>query len=117
MIRVWENSLVRFDRLALTGTESGTRRAEEVRLDLSAGHIFGTVPKLAEGSRYEIKFPAGMAHVLGTVYDVSAEGLIKVRTGSVSVTYLDSQKSQTVMTNHQFDVRTGLLQTIPAVDY
>jgi hypothetical protein len=117
MIRLWENSLVRFDRLALAGTESGTRRAEEVQLDLSAGHIFGTVPKLAEGSHYEIKFPAGVARVLGTAYDVSAEGLIKVREGSVSVTYLGSQKPQIVMSNQQFDVRTGVLWAIPEVDW
>jgi hypothetical protein len=113
MIRLWEGSRVRFDRLALGRSESGTRPAEDVRLDLSAGHVFGSVPKLAEGSRYEIKFPDGVARVLGTVYDVSVEGLIKVRVGSVSVTYLGSQKPQIVMSNQQFDVRTGVLCAIP----
>ena len=117
VIRLWENSHVRFDRLALARSESETRPAEEVLLDLSAGHMVGSVPKLAEGSRYEIKFPAGVARVLGAVYDISVEGLIKVRNGSVSVTYLDSQKPQIVLSNQQFDVRTGVLNTIPEADY
>lgn len=117
MIRLWENSRVRFDRLALGRSESGTRPAEEVQLDLSAGRVFGSVPKLAEGSRYEIRFPAGVVRVLGTVYDVSVEGFIKVREGSASVTYLGSQKPQIVMSNQQFDVRTRLLQAIPEVDW
>ena len=79
--------------------------------------MFGSVPKLVEGSRYEIKFPAGVARIRGTVYDVSAEGLIKVRSGSVSVTYLGSQEPQIVMGNQQFDVRTRVLATISECDY
>ncbi len=116
MIRVWESSLVRFDRLALAATEDGTRRAEAVRIELSAGHIFGIVPKLAEGSRYEVKFLAGVAQVCGTVYDVSAEGLIKVLIGRVSVTYPGSQKPQLVGGLQQFDVRTGLLYPFQKCD-
>jgi hypothetical protein len=116
MIRLWENSRVRFDRLELGRAEGGTRCAWEVRVELSAGHIFGIVPKLAERSRYEIKFPAGVARVVGTVYDVSVDGVIKVLTGCVSVTYPGYQKPQIVLGLQQFDVRTGVLQTLPKCD-
>jgi len=113
MISVWENSLVRFDRLALAGNESGRGRAEEVRIELSAGHISGGVPKLAQGSRYEVKFLDGVARVFGTIYDVSAEGIIRVRTGRVSVTYPGAQKPQIVAGGEQFDVHTGVLMPLP----
>jgi hypothetical protein len=49
---------------------------------------------------------------LAAVYEVSAEGLIKVLEGSVSVTYLGSEKPQIVIRNQQFDVCTGVLLTI-----
>lgn len=64
MIHLWENSLVRFDRFAQVRSDGGTRPADDVRLDLSAGHMFGQVPKLAEGSRYEIRLPEGVARIL-----------------------------------------------------
>jgi len=116
MIRLWENSFVRFDRLAQGRSQGGTRAADDVRLDLSAGHMSGWVPKLAEGSRYEIRLPEGVARILGTVYDVEVDGWIKVTKGSVSFTYLDSQKAQLIMSNQQFDVRTGILCAIPDMD-
>jgi hypothetical protein len=113
MIRLWENSRVRFDRLELGRAEGGTRPTKEVQLDLDAGHVFGSVPKLADGSRYEIKFPGGAARILGAVYDVSVDGVIKVASGSVSVTYLGSQKPQIVARQQMFDVRTGVLCPLP----
>jgi hypothetical protein len=116
MICVWESSLVRCDRLALAATGNETHRAEAVRIELSTGHIFGMVPKLAEESRYEVKFLDGVARVFGTTYDVSAEGLIRVRTGRVSVTYLGSQKPQIVAGGQQFDVRTGVLSFLAECD-
>jgi hypothetical protein len=116
MICVWESSLLRFDRLALVATENVRRPAEALRIELSAGHIFGMVPKLAEGSRYEVKFLAGAANVFGTIYDVSAEGLIRVRVGNISVTYPGSQTPQIVAGEQQFDVRTGVLYPLRQCD-
>jgi hypothetical protein len=116
MIRLWENSLVRFDGPTQERSVAGTRPAENVRLDLSAGHMFGRVPKLAEGSRYEISFPGGAARVTGAVYDISVEGYIKVVDGSVSVAFRGSPKPQIIMSNQQLDLRTGVLSPIPNPD-
>jgi hypothetical protein len=116
MICIWESSLLRFDRLALVATENVRRPAEALRIELSAGHIFGMAPKLAEGSRYEVKFLAGVANVFGTIYDVSAEGLIRVRIGNISVTYPGSQTPQIVAGEQQFDVRTGVLYPLQQCD-
>lgn len=116
MICVWEGSLVRFDRLALVATENVKRPAEALRIELSAGHMFGMVPKLAEGSRYEVSFLAGAGHVFGTIYDITAEGLISVRSGNISVTYPGSQTPQIVAGEQQFDVRTGVLSVLQVCD-
>jgi hypothetical protein len=113
MIRLWENSRLRFDQLAQRRTKAWRRPAEEVRIELSAGHMFGVVPTLAEGSSYEIKFGPCVARVLGTAYDLSIEGLLKVPAGSVSVTWPGSSTPQVVMAGQEFDVRTGVLQAIP----
>ena len=75
--------------------------------------MFGAVPKLAEGSQYEVTFPAGAAAITDTVYDISAEGLIKVMVGRVSVAYGGDHKTQIVLGEQMFDVRTGILQPLP----
>jgi hypothetical protein len=116
MICVWDGSLVRFDQLAIVATENVRRPAEVLRIKLSAGHIFGMVPKLAEGSRYEVRFLAGAARVFGTIYDITAEGLVAVRSGKVSVTCPGSQKPQVVEGEQQFDVRTGVLCPLQQCD-
>jgi hypothetical protein len=110
MIRLWENSLVRFDRLARRRSGAGTRVGEEVRLNLRAGHMFGAVPKLAEASSYEIEFGPCVGRVLGTVYDVAVEGVVKVLVGSVSVTWPGSPTPQVVLSLQEFDARTGVLR-------
>lgn len=113
VIRLWEDSRLRFDHLAQHRTKAWRRPAENVQVELSAGHMFGAVPTLAEGSSYEIKFGPCVARVLGAVYDVSVEGLVKVPVGRVSVTWPGSSKPQVIVGGQQFDIRTGVLQAIP----
>jgi hypothetical protein len=117
MVRLLESSRVRFDRIASARPEGEGRVPNDVRLELSAGHIIGLVPKLPEGSRYEVKFPGGEARVACGIYDVCAEGVIKVLEGSAWVTYEGADKPQLVMSNQMLDVRIGVVHAIiPAED-
>jgi hypothetical protein len=116
MIRLRENSRVRFDRLTRRPAAAGKGAAEAVRLQLFAGRIFGAVPKLAEGSSYEIQFGPCIARIRGTEYEVAAEGVVKVLVGSMVVTWSDPPRSQIIMGLQEFDVRTGVLRAISDAD-
>jgi len=116
-VRIWENSRLGLDKL--TSTETGADVVTETQLDLQAGHIFGSVRKMSAASKYEVKIPNGVASIRGTVYDISAEGLIKVLQGSVLLDYTDAngkQLKQPIMGLEEFDARTGVLQALPDVD-
>jgi len=117
MIYLWQDTRVRFNRLALEPVESGRRPAEQVEIDLSAGRMLAVMPKLPAGSGYEIKLPLGVVRILTNGCEISSEGVIKVHDGSVSVTYPGSPEPQRVVSNQQFDVRTRVLQPIPHLDY
>jgi hypothetical protein len=115
MIRIWQNSRLAIDKL--TKTQTGADEVTETKLDLQAGHIFGSVKKLSAASTYEVKIPNGVAGIRGTTYDISAEGIIKVLVGSVYLAYMDTQgkpATQVIMGDQKFDLRTGLLT--PLVD-
>jgi hypothetical protein len=117
MVRVWENSRLGIDKL--TTTETGSDVVTDTKLDLQAGHIFGTVKKMSAASTYEVKIPNGVAGIRGTVYDISVEGIIKVLVGSVYLAYVDSNgnsKTQVVMGEQMFNMRTGVLQQLPNMD-
>ena len=86
MVRIWENTLLGVDKL--TETHTGADVVTETQLDLKAGRITGTVKKMSAASKYEVKIPNGVAGIRGTVYDISAEGVIKVLSGSVVLAYV-----------------------------
>jgi hypothetical protein len=116
-VRIWENSRLGLDKL--TSTETGADVVTETHLDLQAGHIFGSVRKMSAASKYEVKIPNGVASIRGTVYDISAEGVIKVLVGSVLLDYTDAngkQLKQPIMALEEFDARTGVLKALPDVD-
>ena len=117
MVRMWENTLLGIDKL--TETQTGADVVTETQLDLKAGHIFGTVKKMSAASKYEVKIPNGVAGIRGTVYDISAEGVIKVLSGSVVLAYVGpdgSSLTQVIMGLQQFDARTGVLSALPDPD-
>ena len=117
MVRVWANSRMGIDKLTIQ--ETGADVVTETQLDLQAGHIFGSVRKMSAASRYEVKIPNAVASIRGTIYDISVEGLIKVRVGSVFLNYTDpsgKEQKQVIMSLQQFDMRTGVLSPLPDVD-
>jgi hypothetical protein len=117
MVRIWDNTLLGIDKL--TETETGADVVTETQLDLKAGHIFGMVKKMSAASKYEVKMPNGVAGIRGTVYDISAEGVVKVLQGSVVLAYVGSDgkaQTQVVMGEQMFDARTGVLSALPNPD-
>ena len=117
IVRLWENTLLGIDKL--TETKTGADVVTETQLDLKAGHIFGVVRKMSAASKYEVKIPNGVAGIRGTVYDISAEGVIKVLSGSVVLAYVGPDgtiTTQPVNSSQQFDARTGVLSPLPIPD-
>ncbi len=80
-VRLWANTLLKVDKLVVVGT--GANPGMETQLDLKSGHIYGVVEKLPAASNYEVKIPNGVAGIRGAVYDLSAEGDVKVLSGTV----------------------------------
>lgn len=114
IVRLWENTLMGVDKM--TETHTGADVVTEAQLDLKAGHITGSVKKMSAASKFEVKIPNGVAGIRGTVFDITAEGLIKVLSGSVVLAYVGPSGSvvtQVIMGQQMFDARTGSLSPLP----
>jgi hypothetical protein len=117
IVRIWDNTLVGIDKLSETHT--GADVVTETQLDLKAGRITGSVKKMSAASKYEVKIPTGVAGIRGTVFDISADGVVKVLSGSVVLAYVGPNSSvmtQVVTGPQQFDSRTGVLSALPDSD-
>jgi hypothetical protein len=114
VVRVWQNSALGIDKL--TSTDTGADVVTETQLDLRAGRVLGTVKKMNSASKYEIKLPNGVAGIRGTFYDVSADGVVRVSSGSMVFAYMAADGTVTtkvVVAGQQFDARTGEVTPIP----
>jgi hypothetical protein len=117
IIRIKADTVLMLEKL--TSTDTGGEEVTETQLDLRSGKIFGTVKKLTPTSRYEIKLPNGVAGVRGTIYTISAEGVVQVLVGQVVISWVapdGTLMTQTVNGGYQFDARTGLVTPIPDFD-
>lgn len=85
IVRVTEDTTLGLDRLDVDRT--GPETVIETQLDLRQGTIQGVVKKLAAASKYEVKTPNSVAGIRGTEYEISADGVLHVLTGSVMVAY------------------------------
>lgn len=114
VVRIQSDTVLALDKLSVIDT--GTDKVTDTQLDLRSGRIFGTVKKMNASSRYEIKLPNGVAGVRGTVYQVSAEGVLQVLSGSLVISWTAADgtvMTQTVNGGYQFDARTGLITPLP----
>jgi len=114
VIRMWEDSVLGFDKLTTMNT--GADEITDTQLDLRAGRILGMVKKMPAASRYEIKLPNGVAGIRGTIYRISAAGVVQVLSGAVVISWTGSDGSpmtQVVNAGEQFDLRTGQLSPMP----
>jgi hypothetical protein len=112
-VRVNENTVLVVDKLSRT--ETGADVVTDTELDLKAGSMLGTVKKLTPTSKYEVKIPNGVAGIRGTIFWLSASGILKVLDGSVVVAYVGSGGNvitQIVNFGEQFDINTGMVTPI-----
>ena len=118
MVRLSQDTVLAFDKLTVMNT--GSDEVTETQLDLRSGKIFGSVKKLGAGSHYEVKIPNGVAGIRGTSYSISADGVVRVLSGSVVISWVapdGTPMTQTVGAGYQFDIRTGLMTPIPDRDH
>ena len=114
IVRLFENTVLQVDKLSSMETGAGT--VSETQLDLQRGRIFGNVKKMSAASRYEVKLPNGVAGIRGTIYSLSAEGVVQVLVGSVVIAYVAADGTtvtKVVMGGQQFDAKTGEVTAIP----
>jgi hypothetical protein len=114
MVRLGEDTVVSLDKLSVV--ETGVDTITETELDLRKGRVFGTTKKMSAGSQYKVKMPNGIAGIRGTIYTLSAEGVVQVLVGSVVVAY--TQPDGTVVTQvvnggYQYDAKSGAITPIP----
>jgi hypothetical protein len=117
VVRISENSVMAIDKL--TAMDTGAGEVTETQLDLQRGKIFGRVKKLAPASRYEVKIPNGVAGIRGTVYEISADGVVKVYVGSIVIAYVapdGTVVTQVISAGQQFDGRTQQIIAIPQAE-
>ncbi len=112
-VRVMENTVLGIDKLSTLQT--GADVVTDTQLDLKAGRIMGNVKKMSAASKYEIKLPNGVAGIRGTFYDITADGIVRVITGSVVVATVSADGTvvtQVVNAGQQYDARTGQISPI-----
>jgi FecR-like protein len=117
VVRIFENSVLAIDKM--TSTQTGAEEVTDTQLNLQAGRIMGTVRKLSAASRYEVKIPNGVAGIRGTVYSLSAAGIVHCVVGSLVMAVVGSDgkvTTQEVLGHQKYDISTGLITTIPAVE-
>jgi len=116
-VRVFENTVLGIDKLSITQT--GADKVTETQLDLKAGRILGTVKKLSTASTYEVKIPNGVAGIRGTIYTITADGVLNVLSGSVVLAFVGpdgTPVTKEVKAGEQYDAKTGMISTIPESD-
>jgi len=114
LVRLSDDSVLAIDKLTVVNT--GAEKVTETQLDLRSGKILGSVKKMAAASRFEVRVPNGVAGIRGTLFAISADGVVSVATGQVVISWTKSDSStgtQVVSEGWQFDTRTGELTKIP----
>lgn len=118
VVRLWQNTALGIDKLTMTQT--GSDPVTETQLDLKMGRVSGNVKKMSAASKYEVKLPNGVAGIRGTFFDVAAEGVVKVRVGSVVLAWVDPKTgnvvTQVVMGGQMYDARSGQVTPLPAAE-
>ena len=116
LVRLSEDSVLAIDKLTVVNT--GAEKVTETQLDLRSGRILGSVKKMAAASRFEVRVPNGVAGIRGTLFAISADGVVSVGIGQVVISWTKADGStgtQVVSEGWQFDVRSGELTKIPDV--
>ena len=84
-------------------------------LRLIKGSVTGNVrTKLTADSKYEVKTPAGVADIRGTVYAFQSNGTLVVTKGVVNFTYVQKGVSKTVRVEPGYQFKPGDEKPTPA---
>lgn len=91
-VQLFDSTTLGLDRLNVE--RAGGEAVTETQLNLTSGTIKGTVKKLSNASRYEVKTPNAVVGVRGTKYQISVNGVLHVIEGSVVVVYTNPSTQQ-----------------------
>jgi hypothetical protein len=91
-VHLFDSTTLGLDRLQVERT--GADAVIETQLNLTAGTISGYVKKISAASKYEIKTPNAVVGVRGTRYQVSANGVVHVKEGTMVVVYINPSTQQ-----------------------
>ncbi|MHB8519845.1 MAG: FecR domain-containing protein [Limisphaerales bacterium] len=114
VVRVTPDSTLGLDTLLFEDT--GDETVIQTKLDLKNGRILGNVKKLAAASKYEVQIPSGVVGIRGTDYDISANGVVRVVTGSVQIILVENgvTTTATVSEGQSFNPQTKLVTQMTA---
>jgi hypothetical protein len=110
VVRILEDTVVSFDKLTMSQTDSDT--ITETECDLRSGKMFFTVKKMSAASSFSIKIPNGVAGIRGTVGMCSADGTLAILSGSGVLAYSRADGSvitQVVPSGYVFDAPANAL--------
>ncbi|HPY31007.1 MAG TPA: FecR family protein [Verrucomicrobiota bacterium] len=116
-LRLYGDTVLALDKM--TALKTGMDEVRETQLDLRAGKLFGKVKKLSPASKYEVKLPNGVAGIRGTIYSITAQGIVSVLEGTVVLAYVGADGTvvtQVINAGYQFNVGTGQLIPLPAIE-
>jgi hypothetical protein len=74
---------------------------------------------MSAASKYEVKIPNGVAGIRGTVFEITAEGVIKVASGVVVLAFVGADgnvSTQEINAGQEFDARTLKMSPLPPTD-
>jgi hypothetical protein len=113
IIRVQPDTVIAIEKLS--ATDAGGETVTETQLDLRSGRIIGSVNKVSAASTFEIKIPNGVAGIRGTLFSISALGVISVISGSVAAATPtpNGPKVEVVQAGFEYDIPTGKISPIP----
>jgi len=115
VVRIWEDSVVGIDKLTTRWSHGSKERLKDIRWDLRAGKILGSAHKLTGESAFEVKFSGGVARVREGMFAVSAEGIVSVGSGTVTVSLLNPNEIVEITEGFQFDTRTRERSRLPEI--
>src|SRR5205823_1090735 len=114
VVHMTEDTILALEKLSFS--ETGAETTANVVLNLQKGRITGRVNHLSGASTYQVKTPKGVVTTSGGVYDISADGLVRVVSGSVDATPNGGGPVQRVGEGQQLNLSGGQPGPIPAGD-
>jgi len=116
-LRLNADSELRLDRMNMKS--AGETTISDTSVTLLAGALAGTQRKLDSRSSFQINIPDGEVRIVGTKYQVQADGTVSVIEGEVTITYNSPDNGgsvkATVTAGFSFDTAIGqVVPTTPA---